>query len=238
MISEIFINRVLKAVDKHGFFSRLDFEVYNTTDSDKSIIKIEFIPSPELFVEIVFDPGKNSSHIDESGAVYTVEHITVNVAPGYVLRTETTRLQSHLDVFKYVERWIDRVYEVFVGNPILRELRRHKGEFETFLNDQASLNDTFFTREEAEKINERLNTLEEDLVRAYNESESLKDSLEDEVESLRLEIDVLKESVNSLKKSRWMRLFSGRVYKWLKKSENRKLLKDTASLAKDLFLEE
>lgn len=60
---------------------------------------------------------------------------------------------------------------------------------------------------------------------------------EDEINKLHIDIDTLKETLNSFNKKGWFKSFTSKIFKWTSNSENRKMLKDGYSIVKEFLPE-
>jgi phosphoglycerate-specific signal transduction histidine kinase len=103
--------------------------------------------------------------------------------------------------------------------------------------EMSALPEEYFSKEEAEQLQERLTDLEKRLTE--NLSQNVKDNkeLSAKIESVRSDIQMLKDNVQNLTKPKLMTALLARTFDWLKDPVNRKLITSGAQVAKDILLE-
>src|SRR5438477_189409 len=120
---------------------------------------------------------------------------------------------------------------------MVKRIEDQQNQIDEIFEKFDSIQDEYFTEDEASELKNRLDKLEENLqaeIRTKNEDKKI---FEQEISKLHTDIDTLKQTISSFKKKGWLRSFTGKIFKWSKNSENRKLLADGYKVIREFLPE-
>lgn len=200
---------------KNKIFSVLETDVFRFED-----FEITEKNSNEYILQILLDEKylfriKLSRHWD---------YCKVDCRPGVVLQESSLQIPLHnfeYDIVSELTEWIIRI-KTDMLNPLQQrfldaELNKFKKQIEDQIKD---VEDTYFTREEAETLKECLDKLKSQI----SEQDSTNDNLKEEILKMKREIEFLKDSVELLTKKKWLQKILIKLWSWSQKPENKALI--------------
>lgn len=197
---------------KNYIFQRLNYDIFRTEDFDifeektdnSYIINITY-DSYYFKVEFPLDNHSN----------YIVEYCPGRFIAECAERTERGDLAF---LNQAIPKWMSML-RAEVMNPL--ERRFFDGELQNFkeqLNSKLDkMDDSYFSKAEGEELKERLKILE-DMIQNNSEEAS------EEIEKIGREIELLKTTIDSSTKKKWIKSALTKIWAWGQKPENQKLI--------------
>jgi len=233
MIRDKFLRDINSTIDKHQRFESSDFKVDTVSDQRNNNITLTIKYSIEPKYKIVFKIP-NSITTDKDG--YSSYYIfSGNVCPGPLAYEETFSFKGETGIYERITVWLNCIWEELSSNPIVKQVENQQHQIDEIFEKFENIKDDFFTVEEAVDIKNRLTELEETLKSHIVKNGEDKKLYEQEIANLHLDIDTLKQTVQSFKKKGWLKSFTSKVFKWTKDSENRKLLTDGYKIIREFL---
>jgi ABC-type phosphate transport system auxiliary subunit len=116
--------------------------------------------------------------------------------------------------------------------PFHRELAEQRTIIEEIEEQVASFPDQYFTKEESERIKQRLNELESQLRENIEKHTRDQDEAKRQISELKRDFEILRQTLDALNKKGWAGTLLVRVARWVKNPQNLQLLKSGAEVAK------
>jgi hypothetical protein len=230
MIREKVYKEITMTIDKHSRFDSSDFKIESDATKSNSFTMLTIIYSIEPKYEIVFKiPTSMTSDKDTYSSYYA---LSGSVCPGPLSYDETFTFKGEKGIFERISIWLTCIWEELSSNPIIKKVEAQQQQIDEIFEKFETIQDEYFTEEEAIELRKRLDDLEETLKGQIKQTQEDKKIFEQEVEKLHIDIDTLKQTIQSFKKKGWLMSFTTKVFKWAKDSENRKMLKDGYSFIK------
>jgi hypothetical protein len=196
--------------------------VINTTKEEKGFeLLLRYQPEPAFFLRAKYASG---------GGVFSL-----TVSPGTLFEKEESSVQWQA-LPTSVTQWAVRIDQDLKSRPVFSLLMEQEEALRSLYDQLGDLPDQFFSREEAQTVVERLSDLEVRLLQHLKESGQAESTLPGPAQTIRDDIQQLKERVTVLRKPGWARSLAAKSWGWLRDPGNRGLLKDGAALVKDLLL--
>ncbi|MBK8806957.1 MAG: hypothetical protein IPO21_10060 [Bacteroidales bacterium] len=236
MIREKFYKDINNTIDKHIRFDSADFRIepVKTPQFAYTTLTIKYTVEPKY--KIIFKIPSSTTTDNNSYSPYYA--FSGNVCPGPLAYDETFSFKGEVGVFERINIWLNCIWEELSSNPIVKKVENQQQQIEEIFEKFESIQDGYFTDDEAEELKMRLETLEETLKAQIKQNGEEKKMFEQEVTKLQNDIDTLKQTVQSLKKKGWLKSFTSKVYKWTKDSNNRKMLNDGYSVIREFLPED
>jgi len=236
MIREKFYKDINNTIDKHIRFDSADFRIepFKAPQNAFTTLTIKYSVEPKY--KIVFKiPTSTTTDKDSYSSYYA---FSGSVCPGPLAYEETFSFKGEEGVFERISIWLNCIWEELSSNPIVKKVENQQQQIDEIFEKFESIQDGYFSDDEAEELKKRLESLEETLKIQIKQNSEEKKIFEQEVAKLHNDIDTLKQTVQSLKKKGWLKSFTSKVYKWSKDSDNRKMLKDGYSVIREFLPED
>lgn len=230
MLRTKFINDVRTALQSTVLFSENDFRI----EVERFIEAGERRPIPRMTITFLYDSSFEYEAKFVSGSGFEVR---TRQLPGHYRMSESYSYKGEETFLDSITKWTVRVYEELKSRPLHRLQVEQQKKLDELFEQIESISDDYFSAEEGNQLRERLDQLEEQLANTILARTESEEQQEHELAQLRQEIATLKNTVEALNKSNWVKSLMVRAFGWLKDPENRKVLKSGAELAKDLLLE-
>ena len=241
MIREKVFKDIAATIDEHMRFDSTDFKIESVKEqrSKNEYTTLTIRYSIESKYMIVFKVP-NSETQDDNG-YRTYYSFSGSVCPGPLAYEETFSFKGERGIFERITIWLNCIWEELSSNPVVKKVESQQQQideiFEKF-EKLGNISDNYFTVEEANALQERLDSLEAIIKEQITQNQNDKELFEQEVIRLHTDIDTLKETILCLKKKGWLKSFTSKVFKWTKDSENRLLLKDGYAMIKEFLPEQ
>ncbi len=226
-----FLNELHEVLSKGSFFELTDFEIERSVDKGGDTrLTIKYAPNPEFRVYSQIPLSRDTKDYGNDFI------ISANVFPGEININEFVKFKGKAKFFQGLEEWKARVYEELLTIPLIRQSENQKQQIEEILEELDDLDNTFFTRGEAEALKERLDELEARFVDSIKLHAEDEDRQGERLKTLHEEIEDLKSKTESRTKKGWARSFAHKFVTWSSDPDNQKLL-GTGAKAIKLLLE-
>lgn len=202
-----------------------DFVVEQTRDGNMDLLTVRFQFEPKFTFEARFIGKIAADHYD----------ISASECPGEFSESEHTSYPRKNQLLTAIGHWAQRIQTELRAIPIYREVEAHAKEIEALLQRFENVSDEYFSHEEAEKLRDKLDELEEKMRQNLEQSAGEKKDIERRIAAIHADIEALKQSADALKKRGWVRSLVVRATNWAKDPENQRLVKSGAELAKILL---
>jgi len=237
MIRDKFYKDITSTIDKHNRFESSDFKIEPIRDPKKTYTTLTIRYKIESKYRIVFIIPTSTTAPKENyeSPYYAFSGV---VCPGPLSYEENFSFKGETGVFERITTWLNCIWEELSSNPIVKKVENQQQQIDELFEKFENIKDDFFSDEEAKDLRTRLDELEETLKSQILKSNEDKKELELEVSKLHIDIDTLKQTVQSFKKKGWLKSFTNKVFKWTKDSDNRKMLKDGYTVIREFLPEE
>ena len=206
---------MIRSYIKNKIFNSLNYDVFRFED----FVINESNSSTSTTMRIIYNSFFYNIRFTQDA-----ESCEIYYNPGFVLSEESDTI-----TMKYIERsiedsihdWLRRTKKEML-NPVQEryinmEIQDFRKELDAKLNE---IEDTFFTKEESEKLKERLDILEQMI-----SDEKLKNAdMQSEVNKMRSEIEFLRNTVDKMERKKWIKNAFLKIWAWGKDPENQKLI--------------
>lgn len=161
--------------------------------------------------------------------------IDVEEQPGGVSQAESLQYNGFNRFLEGIAEWAGRVEEDITASPFTRMINRQAAEIEDLLAKVEQLPDEMFSRDEAEELRKRLGELEQQLSEHIARESEAGDDQEERLQGLKTDFELLKDSVDGLKKRGWAGTLVVRVSKWLRDPVTRDVLKSATDVVRRML---
>lgn len=219
-----FRNEIISVVAKSEYFVPEDFsfifeEGSGTYSSHKLVIT--YVPEPSYIFNAHIPRSRTTDSRNSS-----CWEIKATVSPGEIGTKQDISVTSKEELLGAVSSWLGRMKEDLSATPVARRLDEHAHLIDNLIEQVDSFGnpDDYFTREEANTISEKLESMRSFFEQHLKETSSTKQVYEQRFSDLQKDIDVLKQQLSSLRHKGFVRSLFARLAKWGADPENRKLL--------------
>jgi hypothetical protein len=243
MISNSFLFEIKNVLDKNKNFSSNDFVL----NSETAVLKIAYVYDEKYYfnINIPLEISKLSRTEKESltlGFSTTQKEIEYydyefsgRVSPGNIANEERITFEGKAKLLKYLSEWLGNLWKELTIQPELRKINEIEKEIQNINEKFESISEDNFSKEEANKLIEKLDKLEQQFQEKLEAEIQDKELLKSTLTELHNEIEKLKGQSKVLNKKNWFKSFGGKIFVWLSKEENRKFLKDSEEFLKPLL---
>lgn len=233
---------IYNALNRHKNFIPSDFDITYKDETVRIVYEYE-----NNYVFSVTFPSETSKKTVESSEpsfisirrnTREVEYYQLKgyMRPGELVLTENIAFESD-ELRSKINQWLNCIWQELNSNPISKNLSLQSENFEKLKSKLENISEDYFTKEEGEEIKLKLKTLEEELRKKIEEVYNEKSEQSKQIKDLREQIDILSKTIFSLNKKNWFKSSITKIYKWISEDNNRKLLKDGASVVKHFLPE-
>jgi len=216
---------VIDELTKTRYFTEHDFVIVSDGRKDRSIaLKIQYRHEPRFAFTAVLP-----ATFVRDGDIF------VTAVPGSIAESEQAEVFGKEGLLLRVAQWVEHVRAELKALPTARELERERARIDALIAQVSKLPDEYFTKEEGDRLKARLDELEKRFVENVRTTTKGTGEAKLKIEQLRTEFDMLKATVDVLKKPGWAASFAARCGRWLRDPSNRALLKDGADVARKLL---
>jgi len=146
------------------------------------------------------------------------------MCPGQLALTEKFKYEKTVGIGLAIRDWLTNLWEDITIAPENRIFLAQKEEIEKIKERVSGLPDEYFSAEEGNELKLRLEKLESQLTERLTTENPDKVEAEKQIEKLHEEIEILKQTIYSIKKSGWFKSFVTKTMTWLADPSNQKLL--------------
>lgn len=226
MLSKIFCNQLFERISTETSYRIEEFDIKSTEES----YTITLVYNKNYFFRI-----KKEKSFGNQTIVYSY-------SPGEFLETETKKAElSQENYSASVLNWLHRIDEMYLEDAKIRSISKkvelQKQQLEILIEKVDAMPNSTFSDDESQIIISRLDQLEADLksnAAAMNDETA---ELKAELHKIQQEVETLKNTINSLSKKGWLKLFAIKLFNWSKKPENREMISVGIDVAKELLPE-
>lgn len=243
MVNKSFIFKLREIINESKYFSNNDFTFFE----EYSNLKILYAYDETYFFElripnemsILTRTEKETNTFGLIGKIKDIEYNTYEfsgrVNPGSISENEHFKFEGDSKIKQYLIAWINNLWNELTIKPEFRKLNELEIELEKINAKFENISDDYFTIDEVDKLNEKLESLEQQFEEKLEQEIKDKEKLNSILEELHNEIQKLKGQTKVLNKKNWFKSLSGKIFTWVSKEENRKFLKDTKDFIKPLL---
>ncbi len=231
MVRDKIYKKILLTLDKHNRFDNTDFKVESNQDNKGISLVITYIIEPKY--RLAFKMPTAPAYDKDSYQSYYL--FTGTACPGPLAYEEVFSFRDEDGIYQKISVWLEGIWEELSANPVIKQIESQQQQIDEIVERFDNVEDGFFTINQAEELKSRLDELESQLRAEIEKNTKDKKIVEQEISKLHTDIETLKDTIVSLKKKNWIKSFTGKVFKWSKNSENRKLLKDGYSVVREFL---
>lgn len=178
------------------------YKMYIKKDEYYFVISIEVSYDEEVNIKIMYSPG--------------------DVLKEYSVKIGLSRFNS--DIVLNIKKWLLIIKKEMLTPLQSRYFDNTIEAFRDEINSKLeSIEDTYFTNVEAEKLKDKLEELEKIL--ADRENDELEKELKKEIAKMKDEINFLKNTISNTKKRKWFKNVLLKTMAWSKNPQNKELIK-------------
>jgi hypothetical protein len=195
-------------LEKNQFFIKADFRIeLHGSGLQRTVVSIIYKHEPKYEFQI---------HIPDSAGIDGEYTFNGKVSPGNISSTENFSVKGEANLLGNINSWVNCVWEELSTQPFLRTAKKIEDHIEAVCSKYACPDTEYFTPEETEDLKLHLDRLEIDF-REELQEELIDKKFEERkrMDRLSREMEYLKATLNSLKKSSWLHLFSSTSYSLL-----------------------
>ena len=209
---------------KNKIYNSLNFDVFRYED-----FNIEEKEEEDIYIKINYNNFYYYIFLNKFENVFDIY-----CKPGLVLSEESCSLDmGHFEggIEMNIRKWLIRTKNEML-NPVQEryinsKIQNFRKELDAKLNE---IEDTFFTKEEGEKLKERLDILEQ----MISEEKFKNTDLQSEIDKMRSEIEFLKDTVDKIEKKKWIKNAILKIWSWGQNPENKQLIEAGVSTIKTI----
>ena len=243
MINSSALFDVKNLLDKNKNFSSNDFLIHS---EDKNL-KIVYAYDERYYFDINIpqETSKLSKTENESRTIgfsttqkaveYFEYEFSGKVSPGSIANEERINFEGKFKLLKYINDWLINLWKELTIQPELRRINEIEVELQNLNEKFESVSEDNFSKEEANKLSEKLDKLEQQFKEKLEAEIQDKELLKSTLTELHNEIEKLKGQSKVLNKKNWFKSFGGKIFTWVSKEENRTFLKDAGEFLKPLL---
>ncbi len=216
-------NEIIKTINNSDIFDFYDFEL---KEKDAHVM-IKYLHSKKDFYF--------SFHVPKEETYKTILNTAKKgfwfigwMQPGRISSSENFSLEGFDRVYEQIELWLKELDVELVDLHIQKKLINTEEKIEEILgkiNEMTEeLEDTFFTREEAENLMEKLDSMEKSIIDNLEKVITDKTELEKEIIHLKKEIEKLKNSTERISKKNWVKKCFYKMGEWTLNPEKRNFI--------------
>lgn len=215
------------------YFNFSDFEIDKTDTGYRTVLKITYEYDTQYFIEIRIPYEKSTFTRQETSLLgqgtKTIEvfdyEIEGRMCPGKLSYKEDFKNRGSNGIAEALDVWLDNLWEDLTITPENRVFLAQREELEMLKERVEGIPDEYFTAEEGNDLRERLEKIESQLADKVTLEQPDKVEAQKQMEKLHSEIEILKQTIHSLKKRGWFKSFITKTMTWLSNPSNQKLLK-------------
>ena len=223
-------------LDSNKYFNFNDFQIEIGDFKYKSTkLKITYEYDSQYFIEIDIPSEKSTlsrqettSNIVGPSTTKTVEYLEYKIegkmCPGQLSYSEAFKYEGVDGINKALGIWLNNLWEDLTITPENRIFMAQKEEIEKIKEKVNGLPDEYFSAEEGNELKIRLEKLETQLTDQLTAGNPDKVAADKQIEKLHQEIEILKQTIHSIKKNGWFKSFVTKTMTWLADPNNQKLL--------------
>ncbi|MBN8672374.1 MAG: hypothetical protein J0L80_16940 [Chitinophagales bacterium] len=237
-------NLVYSILSSNTNFNISDFKITTESKYSSTQLKIVYEYDEQYYVNVTIPEGLTEKERQETThsvrmigmaeqtktVKYSVYEIDVTMCPGILSYSENIKYEGQDGITKAISKWLVNLWEDLTISPQLRAIKVQTEEIEKIKEKVVNVPDEYFTVEQGEEIKSRLDKLEEQLAKVLLDELPDDKTANTQIEKLHNEIEVLKQTIHSLKKPGWFKSFITKTMTWLSNPTNQKLLKAGKSL--------
>lgn len=225
-----FLNEINAVLSNGPFFELTDFKIEQSKHKDgDTLLNITY--EPDSSFKVLSRIPLTRTKVDYSEEFV----ISANVFPGEINTNEYLTFNGKSKLLAGLAEWRNRVYEELMAIPVLRRSEEQRQQIEKILEDLGDLDESYFTKDEANTLKDRLDDLEARFAESIKMHLDDKTAQEQQLGSLHAEISDLKAKTDTRTKRGWARSFAKRFVEWSEDPENRKLLGTGVEVVKGLI---
>lgn len=237
------ISKIISSkLDSNKYFNFNDFQIEIGDPRYKATtLKITYEYDAQYFIEVNVPSEKSQLSKQETTSNFVGQSTTKTIqyfeyqiegkmCPGQLSYTEAFKYEGVDGIAKAIGAWLTNLWEDITITPENRIFISQKEEIEKIKEKVNGLPDEYFSAEEGNELKNRLEKLESQLSEKLSIDNPDKVEADKQIEKLHQEIEILKQTIYSLKKSGWFKSFVTKTMTWLADPSNQKLLKSGKEL--------
>ncbi len=201
-----------KVIAETSYFKAEDFSLAVETEEDTDVLTIVYLPNSTIKL-IARIPRKRIRGAPDFGRA-----IDILVSPGDLVEIELLSYNSNstIDLLNTIRAWLSRVQEDLLAIPANRQLEEQRKQLETFISQFENLSDEYPSREEVEKLKNRLTDFETQLADFIKSTVINQEEQNKQLEELSSEMNLLKSKLDSHTKKGFAIVLLNRLREWSK----------------------
>lgn len=223
MLSKAFYNRFFDELSEKTNYRKEEFAI----TQNEEYYQISLIYKQQYFFKL------ERRYRDEALFTY---------CPGEFLEVEDKTGKLSGDSFiDEVLCWLNRINQLYLSDAKLRvideKVENQKQQLNNIIKKIDEMPNSAFSKDESQDIMERLEKLENELKTNTTIMEDETSELKTELHKIQQEVEILKNTINSMSKKGWLKMFAIKIFNWTKKPENKELISAGIDAAQHLLPE-
>ncbi|MBN9483724.1 MAG: hypothetical protein BGO70_08970 [Bacteroidetes bacterium 43-93] len=229
-------SKIYSVLNSSTYFKASDFKIEIEEQYGDAVVTITYEYEEKYNIELRIPNSKTEKSRKETSQnafgqqttktiEYTVYEIKGKMSPGILAHSEDFINEGENGIACAINAWLKNLWEDITIAPELRQFNSQQEEIEKIKERVNGMPNEYFTVEEGEELKSRLDKLESQLTEKLNTENPDASDAEKQINKLHSEIEVLKQTIFSLKKPGWFKSFITKTMTWLSNPTNQKLLK-------------
>lgn len=233
MLREHLKNEIIQVIEKSTGFNANDFNITAQKRGNTGVeLELRYRYEQNFFLKVVIPNEKTTVR---EGSTNTNYFIQGSMCPGEMSYIENVSFWGKDALLTQIKSWLTYLKSDLISAPINRILVQQKQEIERLEKAIKNFPDEYFSIDEAEEYKEKLDSLEELFVEHLKNQVEDENKLKEQIEKINNDIDMLKQTILSLKKQGWVSAFIVKITTWMSNPDNKKLVKAGSTIIKGLL---
>lgn len=232
MISKKLYHKIVTKINDSPYFNFIDFDLIKS--SKAATLKYKF--HNDYYWKIMLKTGHDlSKNIESEPEKLLEKYILVEYSPSDIMNKVVIEIQDDYDVIKTIHNWLVDLYEDLVQDPIVRKIENDIQEMNNFVNSININGNKDFSDEEIADWEDKLNIVQEKLKTEIEELKVENKNLKKSFNKIINEIDLLKSTLKSTKKTTWVKSVAFKLVTWMSNPNNQAILIDNVKEIKGMI---
>jgi hypothetical protein len=239
MIREIFRNEIGSTLKTNTFFSFFDFKI---TEEQQNVVNILYLPDNKYYFQfdiptstVEFKKYYDERHSEQYSEKYREYYYSAIISPWKSAIRENVSFEGKKSILNGIKQWMTYLKEDLLNTPINRKVQEHEEKLNELSGIIDNVENDYLSENEKQELINRINDLELHMIKNIDELNKKSEEKEILINSLKEEIELLKEKMQIFNKKNFFRTFAAKIVEWAIKPENQKLIGNSVDVVKNLI---
>jgi len=231
MLRESFKSELEKCLNSNSFFSYFDFEVI---EDEKGVVSIEFLTENKYYFNFKI-PTSTSEFEDKYEKKYSEYYYKTTISPWISALSENVNFIGKNALFSGIKEWMKYLQEDLLSIPVNRKIQEHENKLNEINEIIETMNNDYLSEDEKEQLVQRIDQLEQNMIKSINELNKKVEEKESLIQSLKSEFEALKEKTEIYNKKNFFKTFAAKIVQWTSDPNNQKILGSGITIVRNLI---